>query len=621
MIRYRKDIDGLRALAVLPVLLYHAQIPGFSGGFVGVDVFFVISGYLITGILIKDMQAGTYSLAGFYERRIRRIMPALLTVLTFVLLVSPLSLLPSEFETLWKEVLGALFFVANIIFWSQSGYFSAAAETKPLLHTWSLGIEEQFYIVAPVALWITLRYARRYLTLVLAILLAISFAACVVLTPKYPGGSFYLLPTRAWELLAGSLLAALPAVAQGRLSWLREALAFSGLAMLCTAVFLYSKDISFPGYAAALPVLASVLMIRYGEASRLASILSWRPIVLIGLISYSLYLWHWPLVVYFRNEGWLENLAGRATVVLISVLLAYLTWRYIENYTRNRQLVGTPRLITMVGAGATLITAAASVYAQLGGWPQRVAPQVLAFDAGREDISPFRTACHIDGGLREVSKLCRLGGDHPAVLLWGDSHGVELARGIADAGVPVVQATYSSCPPEIGRVVRAHRPKCSLHNAKLLDYVSHSREIDAVVLVAYYNSLDQRLREMSELADHLRKSGKRVIVVGPTPTLPSLADLPTYLARGGTPTVRRARTADRFNYAFPGVDLVLPEEFFCKGEQCDLIIDGKPLLFDAHHPSMTAARISGAHVARCLQVQQCTQVRAYPTERMQQHDQ
>src|SRR5690606_15758791 len=157
------------------------------------------------------------------------------------------------------------------------------------------------------------------------------------------------------------------------------------LAMLCTAVFLYSKDISFPGYAAALPVLASVLMIRYGEASRLASILSWRPIVLIGLISYSLYLWHWPLVVYFRNEGWLENLAGRATVVLISVLLAYLTWRYIENYTRNRQLVGTPRLITMVGAGATLITAAASVYAQLGGWPQRVAPQVLAFDAGRED--------------------------------------------------------------------------------------------------------------------------------------------------------------------------------------------------------------------------------------------
>ncbi|MBU2328303.1 MAG: acyltransferase, partial [Alphaproteobacteria bacterium] len=206
-LKYRSDIDGLRALAVVPVLLFHAGVTGFGGGFVGVDVFFVISGYLITSIIVREIDQGSFSIVRFYERRVRRIFPALFAVIAFACIVAPFALLPSELRTLANEVYGALAFVANIVFWRAADYFATSAEQKPLLHTWSLGVEEQFYIFTPIAIWIIARYARKALLPITILLLITSFAACIYFTPIKPSASFYLLPFRAWELLVGSILA------------------------------------------------------------------------------------------------------------------------------------------------------------------------------------------------------------------------------------------------------------------------------------------------------------------------------------------------------------------------------------------------------------------------------
>lgn len=601
MIKYRKDIDGLRAFAVLPVVLYHANFSGLSGGFVGVDVFFVISGFLITQILIKDMEDGSYSLSDFYARRIRRILPALLAMLMFVLAAAPFFLLPSEFSGLWKEALGTLFFVANIVYWRDSGYFSPDAEAKPLLHMWSLGIEEQFYIFAPLALWLALKYGRKYLSVLIASLALLSFIASAMLTERYAGASFYLLPTRAWELLAGAFLASLrfERPTSTRATFGRELLASAGLACLITAAVTFSKATSFPGYAAALPVIGSVLLIRFAETTIIGSILSLRPVVFIGAISYSLYLWHWPLVVFFRDLGWLEISLGRVTVVALAIVMAWLSWRFIENPTRNRKGFSNKRLAALSVTGVMIVCGVSGIYSTLGGWPGRVSEQVAKYDAGRFDVSPSRASCHIDSGLRDPASFCILGRKkEPSIAVWGDSHGVEIAQALANIDGPVMSITYSSCPPDLGVAVRRHRPFCSEHNRRVVSYLESNSTIHTVVLTAYYKDMNRRLPEMAAVARHLRIAGKRVIVVGPTPTLEAQQDLPSHLARGGSPTIPAPRATESFAQSFHGIaEVVLPEQIFCKKNQCSMTLSGEPILFDGHHPSMTGASAIAKAVA------------------------
>lgn len=604
MIKYRKDIDGLRAFAVLPVVLYHANFSGLSGGFVGVDVFFVISGYLITQILIQEMEAGTYSLSNFYARRIRRILPALIGMIIFVLAASPFFLLPSEFSNLWKEALGTLFFVANIVYWRDSGYFSPDAEAKPLLHMWSLGIEEQFYIFAPLALWLALRYGRRYLPALILVSLAASLAACIVATERFASASFYLLPTRAWELLAGSFLASLrfPRPAIGDITGLRQALSWLGLVLLLSAVFFFDKNMAFPGYAAILPVAGTCLLIRFAEGTTVGKIFSWGPIVFIGLLSYSLYLWHWPLVVFSRDAGLLESVPGRLFVVALSILLAWASWRFIEKPTRDRHTFDSRKLTAFSLISVSLVCVVCAGYRMTDGWPSRVPADVAAFDAGRYDISPSREKCHVDSGLRSPQSSCVLGeGDKPHVAVWGDSHGVELAQALSELAPGVQAITYSSCPPERGNVERSYRPQCAAHNRQVLSYILGQPDIQSVVLVAYYKDAGRRISEMTSVAQELRDAGKRVVVVGPTPTLPSQEDLPSYLARGGTAIVPGKPEHERFAAAFKGIaDTVMPEDIFCSSGSCSLVYNGTPILFDGHHPSMVASRATAARVIQFI---------------------
>jgi peptidoglycan/LPS O-acetylase OafA/YrhL len=296
--KYRSDIDGLRAVAVIPVILYHTDIEYFSGGYVGVDVFFVISGYLITKLLTDDLSRGHLSIRKFYERRIRRIFPALFTVLIFTLIVSSLILLPEDYISESYSALSAALFSANIYFWANSGYFDAPASALPLLHTWSLAVEEQFYIVFPLLL-LTFKNANRN---VLAIIFFVLFFVSLGISQWYvvndTKSAFYLPHSRAWELLIGAFLA-LGVLPDNRSRLMRETLSITGITLISWSVFTYTDKTPFPGFSALAPSIGAALIIYAGRSGRSLPfhILTMKSIVFIGLISYSLYLWHWPIIV------------------------------------------------------------------------------------------------------------------------------------------------------------------------------------------------------------------------------------------------------------------------------------------------------------------------------------
>jgi peptidoglycan/LPS O-acetylase OafA/YrhL len=257
--KYRAEIDGLRAVAVLSVLFFHANI-GVSGGYVGVDVFFVISGYLITGLILKECDRGTFRIVEFWERRVRRIVPVLTVVVLSCLVAGWFLLLPLDFKELGQSVVAQAMLLSNVYFWRESGYFAQAAEVKPLLHTWSLAVEEQFYLIYPVALVALTRLSRKALVATIVFLCSVSLILSIYSSYRHPSANFYLLPTRAWELLMGSFLAALP-TQRASIRWLTECLSWGGLISILCAACLYGDDTRFPGIAALLPCVGTALVI------------------------------------------------------------------------------------------------------------------------------------------------------------------------------------------------------------------------------------------------------------------------------------------------------------------------------------------------------------------------
>lgn len=325
-IKYRRDIDGLRTLAVLPVVFNHAGIPGFPGGFVGVDIFFVISGFLISGILAREVEESRYSVVRFYERRARRILPALFAVIAVTLIIGCFILTPMQFDGLGKSVATTLLFVSNLWFWYSAGdYFGPGVELEPLLHTWSLAVEEQFYFLYPLLLWALSGFSRKTLVLAVGSLSLLSLALSIYATPSHPTFSFYLLPTRIWELGAGALLA-LGVFPTSRQRWVSELAGVLGLGLIVGAILLVDDQTPFPGLSAVAPVAGAVLLIiaGFGPGSTASRLLSLSPLVGIGLISYSLYLWHWPIIVAARvMTGNSElSLATAAICIGLSIALA-----------------------------------------------------------------------------------------------------------------------------------------------------------------------------------------------------------------------------------------------------------------------------------------------------------
>lgn len=350
---YRADIDGLRAIAVLAVVAFHAFPTQFPGGFIGVDIFFVISGYLITNIIISELQRDSFDFTGFYSRRVRRIFPALILVLGACYLIGWNSLFRIELKELSKHIAGAAAFSSNILLWSESGYFDTAAETKPLLHLWSLGIEEQFYLLWPLILWLAWKSGLDILKVTIALLLA-SFALNVARIDVDPVSTFYLPQSRIWELLIGSLLAQTKHFGPSRLRQVQHLapsyLAWSGAALLAGSFAVMNKDRAFPGWWAALPTLGAALIIWAGpHAWPNRVILSTRLLVWFGLISFSLYLWHWPLLTFAKVlQGSTPTPQVRGLAVLLAVVLAWLTFKFVERPFRRTRSQNRPTAMLLV---------------------------------------------------------------------------------------------------------------------------------------------------------------------------------------------------------------------------------------------------------------------------------
>jgi peptidoglycan/LPS O-acetylase OafA/YrhL len=343
---YRPDIDGLRAIAVLSVLFFHADL-GCSGGFVGVDVFFVVSGYLITGLILKDIDAGRFGITQFWERRIRRILPALSIVVLFCLAMGWFFFSPLDYRKLGQSAFAQALLVSNIFFWQtagKAGYFDeSSVEITPLLHTWSLAVEEQFYLLFPFLLLACRGFSRRRLARLTLVLGAISLGLSVYCSYYYRVANFYLLPTRAWELLIG----AWPAIVlstRDPARWLKESVSWAGLAAILAAIFLYNRETRFPGITALPPCVGAALIIWANRSSctSVGKILAWPPLVYIGLISYSLYLWHWPLLAFGRYlvPGPL-SVGERGLLLLIGLVLAALSLKFVETPFRQRSVCPT----------------------------------------------------------------------------------------------------------------------------------------------------------------------------------------------------------------------------------------------------------------------------------------
>lgn len=433
---YRPEVDGLRAVAVLPVVLYHAGL-GCPGGFVGVDVFFVISGYVISSLILREVAAGTFSLVPFWERRIRRILPALGMMVAAVLVAGWLFYLPEDLEHLAKSVLAQPLMAANFFFWrSGIGYFHASSDVQPLLHTWSLAVEEQFYLFFPLVLTFLVRRrpgSWRHWILGMAV---ISLVVCVATSSSvsYLSAAFYLLPSRAWELLVGALLAMhggwMPASRR-----MQEAAGTLGLALIAWPVAAYSEQTRFPGLAALLPCLGAALVIASseGRASLVGRFLSWRPIVFVGLISYPLYLWHWPVLTfakYLDGQVVESSMVLRLGLMLASLGLAVLSWKFVETPFRQRRWLGGRRgLFLFAGVTSGLFLGLGGAAFLNRGFPERFPAHIQAFSRARTHRA-FEE--QVDLERAKAGRFVELGSaahrSQPVhVFVWGDSHAKAIA--------------------------------------------------------------------------------------------------------------------------------------------------------------------------------------------------
>lgn len=454
---YRPDIDGLRAVAVVCVVAYHAFPQQFGGGFIGVDIFFVISGFLISSILLDQVAEGRLAVADFYGRRIRRIFPALLVVLLASLVFGWRVLFPEEFAGLLRHGAAGAGFVANLALWSESGYFDRGAGTKPLLHLWSLGIEEQFYIAWPLLLWLGWK-ARLPLALVLSVLLLASFALNVAGLLSDRVATFYSPQTRAWELLLGAVLAHQVRTRPAPAGWPpRHALALAGVTLVAFGLWRLGqdKDLLFPGFWALAPTVGTLLLIAAGEAAWFNRVvLSARPLVWLGLISFPLYLWHWPLLSFAQIvAGRMPSAGMRIVLVAVAVVLAGLTWRLVEQPFRRGPHAGRKTVLLML---LMVLTGVGSYV----GWQWRVEPYLQGTGWLAENLAQFNA---VPMNAERASCLARFPGHEgtclasralaagakPEFVFIGDSHSAALARGfiVANPGRAVLALGKVGCPP------------------------------------------------------------------------------------------------------------------------------------------------------------------------------
>ena len=547
--KYRREIDGLRAVAVLPVILFHAGFNIFSGGYVGVDVFFVISGYLITSILIGELEQGKFSIVRFYERRARRILPALFFVMLACLPFAYMWMLPPQLKEFAQSLVAVVFFVSNIFYFRESGYFAAAAELKPLLHTWSLAVEEQYYLIFPIFLLLVWRFGRNKVFWSVVFIAAMSLLLAEWGWRNAPSANFYLAPTRAWELLAGSICAFLTL---GRSHKSNNVLSVIGLAAIVFSIFAFDENTPFPSAYALVPVVGTALIIVFGrQGTWVAKLLSMRAFVAVGLISYSAYLWHQPLFAFARLRSLTEpNYVLMAALAVAALLLAWATWYWVEQPFRKpeKSVLVTRRGVFAASGTAGAVFVAFGLAGHVGeGYPSRLS------DAQLEIITRSKPVWYDCDGRIDDCFMGDIGGEFTGVAFIGDSHvgryAYLLNEILAERGANAQLVTRSWCAPLLfwqSSVVK----RCGGGTAKKFERafvdVLKNPDVHTVVLSARWanfttgyshlgspiaydfredgginESVDRNAFEFAlafdRTLDELNATGKRVIVIGPAP--------------------------------------------------------------------------------------------------------
>jgi peptidoglycan/LPS O-acetylase OafA/YrhL len=601
--KYRADIDGLRALAVIPVLLYHAGVPGFPGGFVGVDIFFVISGYLICGMIDGDIREGAFSLSNFYKRRMLRILPALFVMFFVTSALAYLYCLPVELEDYSKSLASAAGSVSNVYFAATAGYFDAPAETKPLLHTWSLGVEEQFYLVVPLLMLLAYRVVPKHARLVFAAVAALSFAAAFAVSYRNTTFVFYLTPFRAWELALGALLSIkfIPAPAT---EFGRNACGSVGMLLLCGAIFLGSSSAPLLLMTALASIGATlVIASSEGAASAVGRLLSLRPVVFIGLISYSLYLWHWPLIVFQRTDGLLAGSSGamtKLTLIAGSIAIAWLSWKFVEMPFRLKARdTSTGMVFGVASAAMTSLAALCGLVLIAGGAPFRFPERVVAIASylAYDPSQSFRSGrCYLATNRQQldVETCMKLDGKRPNYLLVGDSHAAHLWFGLSTSmpEVNLMQATASACRPAVERVSVLDSRACPKLMRFVFDDFLVNKKVDKVLLAAAWK--DEDIPALSDTLETLMSRGLDVVVLGPIVeydgALPRL--LADEILRNSPSIASAMRTRGiaardrllRRIVTAKGATYLSVYDSVCRDDHCDEFAEGDiPLQFDAGH--------------------------------------
>lgn len=637
--KHRNDIDGLRAVAVIAVLLFHTRVLHMFGGFAGVDIFFVISGFLITTLLLQEIGNDRFSILHFYERRGRRLLPALVFVLVFASLAANKLLLPYDARDYGRQLFATLFFCSNLLFARQTGYFDAPAEMKPLLHCWSLAVEEQFYILYPLFLFLVTRYFKKRYSLAIAAVLSASLILSIHHLETHSAANFYLPFSRAWELLIGGLLATkvLPRLKSVRLA---NGLAVTGVGLICYSVFAFSPGTPFPGIAAMVPCLGAALVIYSGDGEQtyVGRLLSLKPVVFIGLISYSLYLWHWVILVFARYYLVRPLTPLETTAVIVaSILLASFSWRFVERPFRGRDAIGSRGGFFAGAAVASLALCsyAGAVYLTHG-LPSRFSGEARSLVDGGMDTWKRNDECN--------GNICHVGvtNSHDDFILWGDSHAGALAPAIErialSQGLSGWVAFKGACAPLLDMRRYDQDIDCRGFNEEVLNHIQshhihnvlwHARwglyaeaerykqELGGPALLTPDRNEKEDYAKFAELVDstlkRLRELDLNVVIIASVPEVG--INVPTALTRAylsGKPidvaptyaefTERQARAFHVLRLAAEkySLPIVYPHEALCNSSTCLVEKDDHPLYSDDNHLSVHGAMYLAPTIERLL---------------------
>ena len=649
--KYRAEIDGLRALAVVPVILFHAGFELFSGGFVGVDVFFVISGYLITTILIEDIENNRFSIVNFYERRARRILPALFFVMLVCIPFAWMWMLPSQMKDFSQSLVAVSLFASNILFWRESSYFDAAAEEKPLLHTWSLAVEEQYYLLFPIFLILAWRFGKNRVFWMIVVMAAISLLLSEWGWRNKATANFYLAPTRAWELFAGSIAAF---IVQKRGVQKNNLLAFTGLAAIIFSIFCYDETTPFPSVYALVPVLGVVLLVLYADKDTFtAKLLGTKGFVGIGLISYSAYLWHQPLFAFARIRL-LDNPPTTLMAVLsiTSVFLGYLSWKFVEVPFRKKNIYSKKAISILSTSGIFCTLMLGAIGHLQNGFEERFDYSLINL-VGMETRKPNTRellGCQEKDVTNLDSIFCIVNGrtEEPKLAVFGDSHADVIAMSLNHIGESFVLSSLGGCAPLINvDVARGNwdRDVCRNLTLRQLDFVQSNSNIQEVLLVGRWSlytsgnyqsdmknyflttparqyvkqktSREVFSDELQETIKTYQENGLKVSVLLQIPQQfynPIKAITKTYLT-GNIENktllqipLTESLKLQNFNRSVienirasePNLRIINLDEYFCDNFNCRMLNDKSVLYRDEDHLSLTGAHYISSHLKSSL---------------------